>query len=442
MPSRTTAIQHAEEPRANALRCELEQYVGSAHKTFTPTQAVIARAEGCWLETLDDNRLLDFTSGVLVANLGHNHPRFESAYARYAAGTPRNCYNAITPLEPKAAGRLVSSLNCPRLTKVLWADSGSAGIIKAIWAAQHARPDKRILVATRFGFHGKKGLAGDVTGSSSPNPDVRFISFPMEEVRDVSLVEAAEAQQATLQPKYEAELEALARQERGNLLLLITEPYLGAAGSYHPPKWYMRLLRDWCTQHDVILVFDEVQSCHGRTGELFAFQKHGIEPDLVVLGKGLGNGEPIAAAVGSPELIDSLHYGEASDTYSGNPRACAAILAVLDVFESEPIVANCREMSTRMRDGLSWLRDRFPFVAAIRGEGLVWGIEAGPVGALAAEEVANRMVVECYRSGLHLLGPLAGKVLRVSPPLVITASELQSGIERMYAAFERVAAAG
>jgi 4-aminobutyrate aminotransferase-like enzyme len=433
-------VQHDGEDRANAVRKRLDAYVGRGHKTYTPTQAVVARAQGCWLETTDGRTLLDFTSGVLVANLGHANPDFESAYGRYVEGVPRNCYNAVSPLEADAAERLIASLATAKLERVLWADSGSAGIIKAIWAAQHARPDKHILLATRHGFHGKKGLAGDVTGATSPNPHVRFVSFPMEEVRDVSLVGEAEQARDRLLPKYADELDALKREHGDSILLLITEPYLGAAGSYHPPNWYLSFLARWCADNDVLLVLDEVQSCHGRTGRMYAFQKHGVEPDLVVLGKGLGNGEPVAAAVGRADLIDSLDYGEGSDTYSGNPRACAAVLAVFDVFETQPVVENCRAMSDRMRAGLVALRARYPFVAAVRGEGLVWGVEMAEYRGAPAEAMANRAVLACYGEGLHLLGPLAGRVLRVSPPLLISAEELDEGLARMGRAFRTLSA--
>ena len=141
-----------------------------------------------------------------------------------------------------------------------------------------------------------------------------------------------------------------------------------------------------------------------------------------MLGKGLGNGEPIAAVVGRADLIDSLQYGEASDTYSGNPHACAAICAVFDVFKQERIVENCRKMAGPMRRGLEALRKEFPFVKAVRVEGLVYGVE------MSDDATANRSVLEAYfgdgKTGVHFLGPLAGKVLRVSPPLVITREEL------------------
>ncbi|MCX5757068.1 MAG: aminotransferase class III-fold pyridoxal phosphate-dependent enzyme, partial [Candidatus Hydrogenedentes bacterium] len=328
------------------------------------------------------------------------------------------------PVEVEASERLIKSMRNPKAQKVLWAASGSEGIQKAMWAALHRYPGRPIMVATRGGFHGKKGLAGDVTGETSTNPNVRWISFPMYEKKPPAF--------------YQAELDALARADPGQIALLITEPYLGAKGSFHPPKWYHKLLQAWCDKHDVALIFDEVQACHGRTGRMYGFQTYGIRPDLVVLGKGLGNGEPVAAVAGRADLIDSLRYGEASDTYSGNPRACAAVCATFDVFKQERIVDNCRAMAKIMKRGLNDLMKRFPFIGAVRGEGLVYGVE------MCDDATANRCVLEAYygtgKLGVHFLGPLAGKVLRVSPPLVVTESELEAAFAVLRMAWQRVQA--
>ena len=420
----TEKIQHDGETRANALRSRLASISGLGQRTYTPTQVVVERAQGCSLWTVDGRELTDFTSGVLVANLGYNHAGFEKRYSAYCAGMPRTSYNMVTELEVQACERLVKSMRNPRAEKVLWAASGSEGVQKAMWAAMHKHPERPILLATRYGFHGKKGVAGDVTGDSSPNPNVRFISFPLYEEKPKAF--------------YEAELEALANQYPDKIALLITEPYLGAKGSFHPPKWYHQFLQKWCNRHDVAFIFDEVQSCHGRTGNMYAFETYGVEPDLVVLGKGLANGEPAAAVVGRADLIDTLNYGEASDTFSGNPHACAAVCATFDVFEEEGIVERCKKVAPLVREGLDTLKDEFDFITAVRGEGLVFGVE------MTDAEAANRCVLEAYLGkdgyGVHFLGPLAGKVLRVSPPLVITEAEIERAFHLLRQAWSRVSA--
>jgi len=416
------SIRHRGEPQANRIRSRLDQFVGRGQRTYTPSQLTVLTAKGCNIWTVDGRKLIDFTSGVLVINLGHQHPLFEKQYRAYSSGLPRNAYNMVAPVEVEAARRLIASMKSKKAEKILWAASGSEGIQKAMWAALHADPDRHIMLATRGGFHGKKGLAGDVTGEKSPNRNVRFISFPMHESKPPEF--------------YQNELDELARKHKGKIALLVTEPYLGAKGSFHPPAWYHQLLQKWCNKNGVAFIFDEVQSCHGRTGNMYAFQTYGVEPDLVVLGKGLGNGEPVAAVVGRADLIDSLNYGEASDTYSGNPRACAAICATFDTFKAEKVVNNCRKMAPVLRRGLERLQARFPFVKDIRGEGLVYGAE------ISDDETANRCVLEAYYgaggTGVHLMGPLAGKVLRVSPPLVVTEGEINRAIGILEKAWQRI----
>ena len=146
----------------------------------------------------------------------------------------------------------------------MWAASGSEAIQKALWASLAVDPARDMILATRYGFHGKKGLAEAVTGSErdqNRDPRVRFISFPMDECRDLSL------RDAPFDPApYRAELDAIAAEHRG-IACLITEPYLGGGGSYHPPAAYLQLLQDFCREHDIVFILDEVQANFGRTGQ-------------------------------------------------------------------------------------------------------------------------------------------------------------------------------
>ena len=250
-------IEHQNEPKGNLIRKAFADYIGPGQNTYTPTQLAIAKAKGCWLWTEDGRKLLDFTSGVLVQNLGYQHPKFERYWAAYKKGLPLNAYNMVSKVLVEASRRLIKSMNAnPNAQKILWAASGSEGIQKAMWAALHKNPDRSIMVATRYGFHGKKGLADDVSGDSSKNPNVRFISFPMDDSNPPEY--------------YQAELDTLAEAHAGKIALLITEPYLGSKGSYHPPLWYHQMLQAWCNTHDIPFIFDEVQSCFGRTGNMYA----------------------------------------------------------------------------------------------------------------------------------------------------------------------------
>ncbi len=462
-------IQHNAEPTSNVTREATAKFEPNALRTFTPTQAVIASSAGVFHWTPEGRRLYDFTSGVLVSNLGHNPSRWMSRFTEYMGwpfpdgrtlsphpevcknslsapvapdgyflAVPMTAYNAVTPVEIAATQRLVATLRGRegggRMEQVMWAASGSEAIQKALWAAAARDRSRSMILATRFGFHGKKGLANAVTGSESDaerDPRVRFMTFPTTECRDICL------RDRPFDPRpYQSELDALLHQFGRKLGSLITEPYLGGGGSYHPPKAYLQLLERFCRANDIVFILDEVQSNFGRTGRLFAYETYGLEPDIVVLGKGLGNGVPVAAAVGRSDVFGSLGYGEASDTWSANPLQCAAVLATLDEYEAQDVIAQMPIASEIIEQGLIGLQT-MPFVAHVRGErgGMVWGVEMQDHAGRTAAEWANAFVLASYLGdtpegeGVHLLGPLSKKVVRISPPLTITPLEATKAID-------------
>jgi len=459
-----TPIQFPGEDRSNAVRASLTQSEPLALRTFTPTQAVLAKSAGIFHWTPEGRRLYDFTSGVLVANLGHNPRRWMQRFAgylqwkpEYFAGTPTGtgldeyveasaltAYNAMTTLEAEASERLLKAVqNSPggkRINAVMWAASGSEAVQKALWACLHRDETRDLIIATRYGFHGKKGLAGAVTGSETDrdrDPRVKFISFPMQEVDDVS--KYGEEIDLT---SYQQELEALWNQYGKRLNCLITEPYLGGGGSYHPPAAYLQLLERFCREHDILFILDEVQANFGRTGKLFAFEAYGLEPDFVVLGKGLGNGIPVSAAVGRSDIMASLKYGEASDTWSANPLSCASVLATLDEFEATGVLEQTARLSKIFFAGLERLKET-GLIAKVRGEGMVFGIQCAPCGNLSDREVAVKCVEACYLGnggdGIHLLGALAGNVIRISPPMTMTEEQARTSLDLLQELFQQLA---
>lgn len=448
----TEPLHHPNESTSNLIRDGIVCYEPRALRTYTPTQAVLASSAGVFHWTPEGRRLYDFTSGVLVANLGHNpqswmrrfmqHMNWSgfNAPGEYSPALPLTTYNAATQVEIEATRRLIEVLQCrpggERLQQVLWAASGSEAIQKALWAALARDRSRDMIVATRFGFHGKKGLAGAVTGCETDrerDPRVRFISFPMAECADIS-----QRAQPFDEPPYRRELHALVHQFGRRLSVLITEPYLGGGGSYHPPADYLRMLQAFCREHDLVFILDEVQSNFGRTGNLFAFETYGLEPDMVVLGKGLGNGVPVAATVGRADVLASLEYGEGSDTWSANPLGCAAVLATLEEFASADVLARCRRSSAIIEEGLVRLK-KLPFIAHVRGEkdGMVWGVEFRDHAGRSAAQWANAAVLACYQGdghngdAIHLMGPLARRVLRIAPPLIITETQARNVMDLM-----------
>ncbi len=458
----SSPIHFTGENQSNDVRTQVTQTEPLAMRTYTPTQAVIAKSAGVFHWTLEGRRLYDFSSGVLVANLGHNPSRWMKRFGEYMGWTPETfgtsvddsefveaapmtAYNAVTPVEVQANSRLLASVRATphgsRLNQLMWAASGSEAVQKALWACLHRDPKRDIILASRYGFHGKKGLAGAVTGSeNSPDrdPRVKFFGFPMEEIadgyfrnRDIDLV------------PYQDELHRLQKEFGSRLNVMITEPYLGGGGSYHPPASYLQMLVNFCQAHDIMFILDEVQANFGRTGSMYAFEAYGIEPDFVTLGKGMGNGVPVAAVAGRSDVMSSLSYGEASDTWSANPLASASVLATLDEFEGTDVMDRTRHLSGIFRTGLERLKET-GLITKVRGEGLVFGIEAKGQGDLSAKDVANALVEAAYLGeeggdGIHLLGALAGTVLRVSPPMCMTDQQAKESLELLYGICERTA---
>ncbi|REJ86441.1 MAG: aminotransferase class III-fold pyridoxal phosphate-dependent enzyme [Planctomycetota bacterium] len=448
------AIQFPGENQSNAARAVLRTSEPLAQRTYTPTQAVFSKSAGSFHFTPEGRRLYDYSSGVLVANLGHNPRKWMQHFCRYLGWRPEHVtgegegdyfeavtltsYNAVTEIEVDAAKRLLASMRSTasgaKLDTVLWAASGSEAVQKALWACLHRDEERDLILATRHGFHGKKGLAGACTGSEKDrdrDPRVKFISFPMDEVDDFD----KPADEIDLS-KYQGELDALWSEHGRRINCLITEPYLGGGGSYHPPSSYLQMLQEWCAAHDVMFILDEVQSNFGRTGSLYAYEKHQIQPDFVCLGKGMGNGIPVNAAVGRSDVLSSLRYGEGSDTWSAAPTGCAAVLATLDVFENSDVMENTARLCEQFVAGLRRLKET-GLIGKFRGEGMVFGIECVGAGDLSAEDVANEIVKAAYLGrdggdGIHLLGPLAGKVIRVSPPMTMTQSEAEDSLNLLH----------
>lgn len=439
-----THIEHAGENAANKIRQTLATTEPLCLRTRTTSMAVISHSSGSYHFTSDGRKLADFSSGVLVSNLGHNPRSWWQRLLRYMKldqlsdgsgfedAVPLTAYNASTEIEAQANERLLKSMRSvtggERMEQVLWSASGSEAVQKALWASMARREDEDMILATRGGFHGKKGLAGAVTGSEQDHerdPRVRFISFPKEECSTFQ----RRQEPIDLAP-YRKELEELHAELGNRICCLITEPYLGGGGSYHPQPEYLQMLQAFCREHDILFILDEIQANFGRTGEMYAYTHYGVEPDIVTLGKGMGNGIPVDAAVGRADVFARLGYGEGSDTWSAHPLGCAAVLATLDEFEENDVLEKARPLADLIETELLELT-KLPAIETIRGEGTVWGIECCAVGTRSPDEVAHEIVRLCYcgdadGNSVHLLGPLAGKVIRIAPPLTMPLGEAKT----------------
>jgi 4-aminobutyrate aminotransferase/(S)-3-amino-2-methylpropionate transaminase len=290
-------------------------------------------------------------------------------------------------------------------------------------------------VAFSGGFHGRTLLALTMT-ASSPGYRQNFGPF------------AADVYHAPFPDEYHGwttdtaidALEQLFSTEimPDHVAAVVVEPQLGEGGFIPAPAAFMQRLRAITARHGIVLIVDEVQSGFGRTGRMFGYEHAGIEPDLVVMAKSLAAGLPLSAVVGKAAMMDAPLPGGLGGTYGGNPLACAAALAVLDVFESEALVARGAAIGEQLRGGLVRLQSRAPQIGDVRGLGAMLAIELVADRATKAPnaELAQRVIDTARDRGLLLLkcGPHKN-VVRLLPPLTATAEEIASGLAMLEAVF-------
>jgi 4-aminobutyrate aminotransferase/(S)-3-amino-2-methylpropionate transaminase len=395
------------------------------------------RAEGARLWDVDGREYIDFAAGIGTLNLGHRHPRVTAAIAEQAQRFLHTCFQVV-PYEGyvELAERLNRIAPGDFEKKTLLLTTGAEATENAIKIARAAtgRPG---VVAFHWGYHGRTLLALTMTGKVAPYrqafgpwaPDVYHAPFPYA-LHGWDTRRAL----AALREMFDTEVSPQ------RVAAIIIEPVLGEGGFVPAPLDFLRELRAIADAYGIVLVADEIQTGFGRTGSMFAIEQAGVAPDLMTIAKSLAGGLPLAAVVGRAELMDAVEPGGLGGTFAGNPLACAAALATLDVFEDEPLLERAREIGRRVRARLDALAARHSQVAEVRGLGAMLGIElhdapADPDGRNAA----RRIVDDAARRGLLVItaGP-KGNTLRLLIPLVAGDDDLSLGLDRLDAAFAAV----
>ena len=231
-------------------------------------------------------------------------------------------------------------------------------------------------------------------------------------------------------------------QEQGvdeqNVAAVLMETYQGASGAFAPNE-YMRALRQWCDRHKALLVLDEVQAGFGRTGTMWGFEHYGIVPDLALFGKGISSSLPLAAVVGSAELMDSQPIGAMTSTHTGNPVCCAAALASIDLVVNEKLAANACHVGDILHRRLHEIRNRFPRIGVVQGRGLVAGLACVKTGSTTPDaDLAWEIVRHCYERGVLMFAPVGfgGATVKIAPPLVINEEAILDSTAVLEEAFE------
>lgn len=383
---------------------------------------VAARGEGAWLFDVDGRRFLDLTSGIAVTSTGHCHPRVVEAVQRQVASLMHVSVVTHNPLAIELAeriGRAASFIDEPR---VFLCNSGAEAVDGAFKLARRTtgRPG---LVAFRHAFHGRTMAATSVT-TAKPKYQEGYSPF-LPNVHVAPYCHRTDDVAASL-----AELDAvLAEAGEDTIGALLVEPVLGEGGYVVPPREWLAGLRERCDAHGMLLVFDEVQTGIGRTGAMFAAETLGVRPDVVLFAKGVASGMPLGGIVLPAALGDLWPRGSHGSTFGGNPVACAAALATLDVIEDDGLCGRATTLGERARRALTHAAADASDVVEVRGIGLMIGIEM--VDGAAAARVQDACLA---RDVLVLTCGPDDHVLRIIPPLTISEAELDHGVGVLAAA--------
>ena len=387
------------------------------YDTYNHVPLRFERGEGVWLVTESGERYLDFAAGIAVNSLGHAHPHLVQTLKDQADKLWHlsNLYDV--PGQERLARRLVASTFAD---KVFFTNSGAEALECAIKTARRyqfskGHPERFHIITFEGAFHGRT-LATIAAGGQA-----KYLEGFGPKVSGFDQVPFAD-------------LDALKAAITDATAAILIEPVQGEGGLRRAPKEFMSALRALCDEHGLLLILDEVQSGVGRTGKLFAHEWAGVDPDIMAVAKGIGGGFPMGACLATEEAASGMKAGTHGTTYGGNPLAMAVGNAVLDVVLADGFLEHVRDVALVFRQGLEGLKDRFPgVIEEIRGEGLMLGIKT---------KTANADLLAAMRDE-NILAVLAGdNVIRLLPPLVVTADEARDGLARIERAAEALAKSG
>lgn len=403
----------------------------------------VERGRGAMIEDVDGNRYLDFMAGIAVASTGYSHPKVVAAVQDAASRFFHICgtdfyYASMSEL----CARLARSAPMPEKARVFLTNSGTEAVEGAIKLARNAtrRPG---LIAFHGAFHGRSYGAMSLTSSKVKQrgtfgpmlPGVHHVPYP-DPYRAPPGVDSG--QQVIDQIRGDLFQRHVAPDE---IAAIFVEPMLGEGGYVIPPPSFLRGLREICDEHGILLVFDEIQTGVGRTGHLWAAEHFGVQPDVLLTAKGLGSGLPIGAIIARASKM-KWTAGSHGSTFGGNPVACAAALATLDLIDGE-LAANAAAMGERLLQGLAELQTRHPVIGDVRGVGLFVGVEfvVDRASKKPAREFVHELGQLAFQRGLLLLS-CGQSTIRLAPPLVIDAEDVAIALQILDACITELSARG
>jgi 4-aminobutyrate aminotransferase / (S)-3-amino-2-methylpropionate transaminase / 5-aminovalerate transaminase len=422
-------------PRSQAIH---ERRMSAVAKGVGSTLPIyIDKAGGGVLVDVDGNSLIDLGAGIAVVNAGNANPRVAAAVQEQVAAFTHTCF-MVTPYDGYVA--VCEALN--RLTpgghekRSALFNSGAEAVENAVKVARLATGRDAVVVFDHA-YHGRTNLTMSMTAKSMPykhgfGPFAGEVyraplSYPFREPAVISGSAAAARAIDVIEKQVGADAVAC----------LVIEPIQGEGGFVVPAPGFLTALSEWCTANGVVFVADEIQTGFGRTGAMFACQHEGVVPDLITTAKGIAGGLPLAALTGRAEIMDAVHNGGLGGTYGGNPVACAAALASIDVMSMDDLPGRAKNIESIMIPRLTELAEQFPQIGDVRGRGAMLAIEIVEPGTRTPDAAeAARISAGCHQRGvLTLTCGTYGNVLRFLPPLAASDELLSDGLDVVEQAF-------
>ena len=395
---------------------------------YSTLENYIVKGKNAEIWDSEGKRYLDYVGGYAVLNTGHLHPRVVEKVKNQLNDFSHSCF-AFAPHEN--AVKLSEELNkrypITSATKTFMVNSGAEAVENAVKIARYYT-NKKSIISFKGGFHGRTYLAMGLTGKDKPykegfGPFPEFVKHALYPYfyRDISdddaLASIKELFKKTLNPNDTA--------------AVVVEIQLGEGGYIPASNYFLKSLREICDNHNILLIFDEVQTGYGRTGEMFGAETVGVNPDLVTLAKGIAGGFPLAAVLGKAEIMDTIHDAGIGSTFGASPVSCAAALGVLEAFDNENILGNASKQSEMMNSFLKNLMNENEFIGDVRGYGPMIGVEIveNKDSKTPSKEKAQEIINNCRDNGLLLVTcGENGNVIRFMGPLTTPIKHVEEAL--------------
>jgi 4-aminobutyrate aminotransferase/(S)-3-amino-2-methylpropionate transaminase len=399
--------------------------VGFSHPIF------IERGENAEIWDVEGRRFIDFAGGIAVLNTGHRHPKIIQAVKDQLDHYTHTCFQVLA-YEPyvELAERINAKAPGDFAKKTLFLTTGAEAVENAVKIAR-AHTGRSGVIAFGGGYHGRTLLTLGLTGKVVPYK-TGFGPFPAEvfharfpnALHGVSVDDAIES----IEHIFKNDIEA------SRVAAMIVEPVQGEGGFNVAPPEFLQRMRALCDQHGIVMIADEVQTGAGRTGTWFAVEQSGVAPDLITMAKSMAGGFPISAVVGRAEIMDAPAPGGLGGTYAGSPLACAAALAVLEVFEEENLLQRSRDVGQRITSRLQALAKDHPCIAEVRGLGAMVAMELCKNGDphQPDADLTKALAVEAMHRGLVILTcGTYGNVVRILVPFTASDTVIDEGLNML-----------